>query len=587
MKAKIRNNYNAYRALIRADREGIVTCSSIGAGPPIADREYFRRALSTGDFSVGEYTVGRGTGIASIHFSYPIRSGGETIGVIAAALDLEWLHDRLSSRIGRGAALTVTDRNKTVLLRIPDNERFRGTTIPRQYAAIMDATGPGVVEVNGLGGKRQILGFVPIAASALNLHVGVARDLDAAFADVKAAQLRGVGLAVGGLGLALLLAWLIGDVSIRTPIGALLADIEAWKSGAPLGHPRLWPRSEIGQLGKAFEELATTITQREAELRASEANLASREAYLSFVLDRVPAGIAQTNEDCTYVFVNKGMCEILGRPKSDIVGRTFMEVTHPDDAERDEKRFKDALRERRPYTHRKRYIRPDGSTVWTENTVTHLEGNDGIVAVCLRLDERMKAEERQERLINELNHRVKNTLATVQALVLASRRSSASPEEFASSFSARLKALSASHDLLTKALWETALLADLIQAELAFYGQNRFTAAGPDIHLTPRETIGLGMIFHELATNSAKYGAFSRAEGDVDIRWQSDAGALTITWRETGTHFPDGRRRGFGMQLIENTAKDLGGSATLESTDNGLVWRITISHKVRTSADTN
>ena len=578
--SQIRDNYQAYRALIRADLSGNVVCSSIGPGPSIADRDYFIRAIRSGTFAVGEYAFGRGTRTASIHFSYPIRSrSGEITGVIAAALDLEWLYERMSSRIDKSTALTVTDRNRTILLRVPHNERFRGTKIPDQYSSIMEAAKPGVVEVTGLDGNRQLLGFVPIAASRLHLHVGVARDIDAAFADVTSAQWRGAAISISGLGLALLLAWMVGELGIAKPVREVLSEVERWKAGVPVQADRKWPRSELGRLGEAFEGFATTLAQRERDLRASQAELANREAYLSFVLDRIPAGIAQTNPDLAYVFVNQGMCEILGRNKADIVGRTFLEVTHPDDVERDASLFKEALKARAPYVHRKRYIRPDGTVIWTENTVTHLEGSDGILAVCLRLDERMKAEERQERLINELNHRVKNTLATVQALMLISRRSTVSPDDLVDSFTARLKALSVSHDLLTGTLWESAPLADLIDAELSIYGRNKFKAEGPEVKLNPRETIGLGMILHELATNAVKYGAFAQSDGAVSITWQDETDRLSMSWEELNGAVPESGHVGFGTRLIEQTAADLGGTATCHRGPAGVTWKIIIARK--------
>lgn len=580
--SNIRDNYKAYRALIRADLHGNIVCSSIGPGPGIADRDYFIRALRTGTFAVGEYTVGRGTRSASIHFSYPIRTRhGEITGIIAAALDLEWLHERMSERIQGDTALTVTDRNKTILLRVPHNDKFRGQKVPDEYSSVMNAAMPGVMEVRGLDGNRQLLGYVPIAASRLNLHVGVAKDIGAAFADVTSAQIRGAAVSTSGLALALLLAWLVAELGIAKPVREVLGEVERWKAGRETRTDRRWPRSELGRLGEAFEDFATTLSQRERDLRASQEKLAAREAYLSFVLDRIPAGIAQTNGDMAYVFVNQGMCQILARDKSDIIGHTFLEVTHPDDVERDAARFQEALKARQPYVHRKRYLRPDGSVVWTENTVTHLEGSDGILAVCLLLDERMKAEERQQRLINELNHRVKNTLATVQALMMVSRRSSESADDLVASFAARLKALSVSHDLLTGTLWEEAPLRELVDAELSLYGRNKVNAEGSDVKLNPRETIGLGMILHELATNALKYGAFARTEGAVSITWREDKGRLFLWWEETNGAVTKSDRVGFGTRLIQQTAADLGGSATYDAGPTGLRWEIIIGRKPR------
>src|SRR5690606_35506607 len=149
------------------------------------------------------------------------------------------------------------------------------------------------------------------------------------------------------------------------------------------------------------------------------------------------------------------------------------------------------------------YIRPDGSTVWTENTITHLDNpDDGVLATVVELTERMQAEEQQQRLINVLNHRVKNTHASVQALTTMSGRYSGSVESFVEGVSARLAALSATHNLLTEGLWSSVSLRDIADAELQPYvagAGERLILSGPPVQLNPRQAIALGMVFHELA----------------------------------------------------------------------------------------
>ncbi len=171
------------------------------------------------------------------------------------------------------------------------------------------------------------------------------------------------------------------------------------------------------------------------------------------------------------------------------------------------------------YTHRKRYIRPNGSVVWCENTVSHMEGGEGILAVCIDLGERIKHEEQQQRLIDELNHRVKNTLATVQALVTMSKRYTTTTTEFIEGFSGRLQALSLAHNLLTEGMWQSTSLRQLVEPELRPYDLTRFSIEGIDIDLSPKQAIAFAMIIHELATNAAKYGALSLSTGGVSLKW--------------------------------------------------------------------
>jgi two-component sensor histidine kinase len=180
----------------------------------------------------------------------------------------------------------------------------------------------------------------------------------------------------------------------------------------------------------------------------------------------------------------------------------------------------------------------------------------------------MQAEAQKNLLIEELNHRVKNTLAIVQSLAAMTIKHSQAPNLFYQAFFARLRALSVTHDLLTQGAWERAPLDALLAVELKPYagqGDSRVTKSGPAVDLPPRQTIGLGMVFHELATNAAKYGALSTPTGRISISWKvaADAGTtwLRLEWDEAaGPLVKRPIRRGFGSRLIEQSINhELGG----------------------------
>ena len=122
-------------------------------------------------------------------------------------------------------------------------------------------------------------------------------------------------------------------------------------------------------------------------------------------------------------------------------------------------------------------------------------------------------------MIDELNHRVKNTLATVQSIAMQTARSHQDPRTFAESFQSRLLALSHTHDLLTRSHWEGADLRDILQHETLAHDEHRVVLNGPSLPLEPAAALSLGMIFHELATNAAKYGALACEGGRVFIDW--------------------------------------------------------------------
>jgi two-component sensor histidine kinase len=172
-------------------------------------------------------------------------------------------------------------------------------------------------------------------------------------------------------------------------------------------------------------------------------------------------------------------------------------------------------------------------------------------------------------LINELNHRVKNTLAIVQGLASQSFRRGTVPEEGQVAFFARLSALAAAHNLLTKGNWEADNLAEMVRAGID-------GVAGPKVRITAQLATSVAMVIHELSTNAVKYGALSRTEGRVDVRWslRVDQGAqlLAFDWAESGgPEVADPVRHGFGTQLIKRGfASDYRSSVDIQFRKSGL-----------------
>ncbi|MGN6497544.1 MAG: CHASE domain-containing protein, partial [Tsuneonella sp.] len=159
-------------------------------------------------------------------------------------------------------------------------------------------------------------------------------------------------------------------------------------------------------------------------------------------------------------------------------------------------------------------------------------------------------------LTRELNHRVKNTLANVLSIVSLTRRRSTDIDEFAEALDGRIRALSATHDLLTQSEWGATPIRSVIEAEMAPYVRDRDAAlelAGPRVELAPNDALSLGLAIHELATNAAKYGALSVGGGQVRVTWVLERDNLaSLRWVESGgPAVPPSRQRGFGTELIE------------------------------------
>ena len=201
--------------------------------------------------------------------------------------------------------------------------------------------------------------------------------------------------------------------------------------------------------------------------------------------------------------------------------------------------------------------------------------------------ERALAEERQRLLLNELNHRVKNTLASVQSLARQSLVNAKDIDTYYKAFESRLMALSQTHNLLTAQNWEGASLFDILAAELRPHGGgragggSRFTLEGEvDVKLKPKAAVALGMAVHELATNALKYGALSAPEGHVALRLhligREDDRRLVIEWVESGgPAVSQPARKGFGSRLLERgLTGELAGRVRLDYDPAGLSCRM-------------
>ncbi|WP_316170613.1 MULTISPECIES: sensor histidine kinase [unclassified Bradyrhizobium] len=229
--------------------------------------------------------------------------------------------------------------------------------------------------------------------------------------------------------------------------------------------------------------------------------------------------------------------------------------------------------------------------LWRNLAVTSLLGGI-MLAIGLAFAVRMattiaRAEMLHDLLIEELNHRVKNTLAILQAIAVQTFRSASRLER--EKFEGRLGALAEAHNLLSKEKWQGSELQDVIERVLKPYRLNtpdRIRISGPKVALSPRLAVVLSMIVHEIATNAAKYGAFSNDTGTVDLSWELASAAdaakklparLRLVWQETGGPVVSAPiQRGFGSRLIERSARDqLGGEATVDFLPPGVVYTIT------------
>jgi two-component sensor histidine kinase len=265
----------------------------------------------------------------------------------------------------------------------------------------------------------------------------------------------------------------------------------------------------------------------------------------------------------------------------------------PRDVRRTEMRLREAMASGDDYSEEYR-IRNTHPTRWLAGRGRVVERDEEgepvlVFGVNFDITGQKSAEEHQRLLLRELNHRVKNTLATVQALATQTVRHSRKPEEFLKAFSGRLHAIGMAHGLLSDYEWRGIGLSELIRLQVMPYvadEMNRIRVEGGDAFLSPDQALALGLVLHELASNAVKYGALSVPQGEVLLNWRiveataapgaKPARRMTLNWIERGgppVSSPD--RRGFGSILIERSlGKLLSSRVTHEFRETGVAAEI-------------
>ncbi|MBL8546478.1 MAG: PAS domain S-box protein [Hyphomonadaceae bacterium] len=283
---------------------------------------------------------------------------------------------------------------------------------------------------------------------------------------------------------------------------------------------------------------------------------------------------------------NAGAARIFGYTPEEMIGQHISKIIPPNlmDEEREIiSRLANGERIEHFETVR---VAKDGRLVDISLTVSPMRDSSGRIIgaskVARDVSDRKRAEETQRLLIDELNHRIKNTLATVQAIATQTLRRAATPNDFVNSFNGRIKALARAHGLLTGGSFQGAAITDLVREQLLLGGEEdqRISWTGPALTLEAQPALHMALILHELGTNARKHGALSRPQGRVAVRWQvqeDGARALHLHWREAGgPPVTAPSAKGFGSVLIENSLRAHGGEVTVNYAEGGLSCEINL-----------
>ncbi|MEA3064776.1 MAG: hypothetical protein QOJ27_1222 [Sphingomonadales bacterium] len=321
---------------------------------------------------------------------------------------------------------------------------------------------------------------------------------------------------------------------------------------------------------------------------AAELALAESEVRFRTIADCAPAPVWVTGPNGVE-FANRAYSEFALRPVEELLGHAWIGLVHPDDIPPILALREQAWKTGSSYGWEARFRRSDGQWLWIRANCAPRLGPDGsvqgYVGMALDITESRRAEaelrdsERHLRLmVDELNHRVKNTLAIVQGLAQQSFRGGGVAADVRAGFEGRLAALAAAHDLLTRRNWEGAELRDLVVAVVAAHCRERLEIEGPPLRLSPKLAVTLALALHELCTNAFKYGALSEPGGRVSVTWRREGDGLALRWQECGgPSVAPPSRRGFGTRMIERAlASEAGGRAGLDFRPEGLICEIEV-----------
>jgi PAS domain S-box-containing protein len=321
------------------------------------------------------------------------------------------------------------------------------------------------------------------------------------------------------------------------------------------------------------------ITERKRAVAALEES----EARYRALYDDNPSMYFTVDASGTVLSVNEFGARQLGYTPAELVGQSVLEVVHEEDREAALRHLASCADGTGSVVAAElRKLHRDGSIVWVREVARAVRETAGqrtvLLLVCEEVTERKRAEEHQRLLVAELDHRVKNVLATVQAVAAHSMETSSSIEHFVAAFDGRIRSMGSTHELLSHRRWLGIPLAELVEQQLAPYTTvSNTNIDGPDVLLSAEAGQTMAMTLHELATNAAKYGALSTPRGRVSVRWKLRSNGhgpatLELEWHEQGgpvVTFP--AQAGFGTSVVRDLIPyELGGTVELKFAPDGV-----------------
>ncbi|WP_237064892.1 sensor histidine kinase [Loktanella sp. M215] len=366
------------------------------------------------------------------------------------------------------------------------------------------------------------------------------------------------------------------------------ARIDALRNAVLLSRP-LHAEELVRSVKSALTARARQHEAREhlEELELRQLQLQESEAKFHAISDSVDQMIWSTLPDGFHDYYNRRWYDFTGVPEGSTDGEGWNGLFHPDDQERAWDAWRHSLTSGEPYAIEYRLKHRSGDYRWVLGRAQPMRDAAGRIqrwyGSCTDIHEIKVAQEQRQLMLAEMNHRVKNTLAMVHAMVSQTLRQADSLDDARTSIQSRISMMSQAHDRLIQTTWTETFIADAVEAALIQHqtSEGRFRIDGPSLPIGSKQALALTMALHELATNATKYGALSVEEGRVRITWQIDHGSpdpvFRFVWQESGgPQVAKPTRRGFGSRMIEQAlAGYFLGTAELVYDPDGLLFNMT------------
>jgi PAS domain S-box-containing protein len=571
---------NDYAIVVRDVTGQQVANTRLPWGSPLpkgANLPIDQQVIATKRPVIQDLFTGATAGRPIISIRVPVLKDGSVTHVLSMAVEPRRIAEiLLAQNLPASWVATVIDRADRVVARSRQHEAFVSKPAPDEF--LRAARGAdGIWEGHNLEGTEVLGAYARSGVSGWMTFVGVPAEIVQAPLHRSLWTLLGLGAAL--ILLSLLLARAFAR-RIAAPVQGLVNLAHDLARGEPVAAPSTG-LAEIDRGGGALASASQDLREREAALRASEARLWATQ-------NNAAVGIAEVDRDGRFVSVNEARCKLTGHSREELIGLHFGHATDSEILEKDLDLFRRQVAgELDTYTTDSKFQRKDGSRGWARVTSTAVRDAAGAFLYAVRvvedITERRQADKRQKLLIDELNHRVKNTLATVQSLAWQAARPGVPPQVAQERFQERLLALSRTHNLLNETHWEGASLRTILETELGPYATaGRVRLDGPEVHLDARPAVVLGMAVHELTTNAVKHGALAAASGRVQVGWKIDdrggTSVLTIDWCELGgPALATQPIPGFGSRLLRQTiTRELAGQLDIRYEREGVCCTIAV-----------